>query len=253
MNTSENIVMTIAPEIIKDRVLQFASELYKSGEFDKFASKYNLTFTKSELDEFLRDDIIDMLIQEIQQGGEDEGESKDRDNLEECIICVFFDYQKTRIKNRVLELTRELCERGEFKKFASEHDLSFTASKLDEFLRDYTIDQMVEVIQREGDNAYSGKLGDHIISTFFEFRRKEIKNRVIKILAEFCISEGFQKIASEYNLVFDKSKLDQFLRANLDEMVKAIMLEKDSLYEGEDGNKLLQGYLVSVCVENTMM
>ena len=220
MNTCENILMT------KNRVLQLANELFERGEFKNS--------TKSELDEFLMGDIIDELAQDVEQEGEQEGE------LEECIIEMFFDYQRTQIKNRLIKLARDLYESGEFDKAS--------ASKLDEFLLDYTIDQMVEAIQKETHDL----TGDYIISKFFEYRRMQVKNRVIKFFAEFCDMGGFNKIATEYNFTFSKDKLHQFISENLQNIIGSIMIEKDSLFEGENGNKLLQDYLISLFVENTI-
>lgn len=256
MNTSDNIVMTITPEIIKNRVIQFAGELCERGEFHKFASENDLTFIKTKFDEFLRDDIINQIVQAIQEdyeGEDSEGDQEIQEDGGSGIISIFFNYQRVQVKNRVIQLARELCENGEFKKFAYENYLSFTASKLDEFLKDYTIEQMVDKIQKEFQVYECDKLlGDYIITVFFEYRRTQIKNRLIQTLATLCHMGVFQNIAFEHNLNFNKSKLDEFIRNNLNEMVKAIEMEKDSLYEEEDG-KLLKEYLMSVCVENTMM
>lgn len=214
----------------KNRVLQLANDLFERGEFKNS--------TKSELDEFLMGDIIDELAQDVAQQ-QAQGESEEGE-LEECIIEMFFDYQRTQIKNRLIKLARDLYESGEFDKVS--------ASKLDEFLLDYTIDQMVEAIQKETHDL----TGDYIISKFFEYRRMQVKNRVIKFYAEFCDMGGFNKIATEYNFTFSKDKLHQFIRENLQNIIDSIMIEKDSLFEGENGNKLLQDYLISLFVENTI-
>ena len=246
MNRSENIVMTI---VTKNRVIELANELCEIGVFEQVASAHNLTFSKSKLDEFLRRDILDEMVQEIQE---------ENSELGDYIISIFFEYQRIQVHNRVTELARKLCEGGVFKQVASEHDLSFSKSKLDEFLRSYTFADMIQAIREEEDpEMYEGEdgdktLGDYLISVFFEYRKKQIKNRVNKMLDEFCDIGVFQKIALEDNLNFSKSKLEKFLRDNLDDMINAILMEKDSLYEGEDGDKLLGGYLISVCVDNTM-
>ena len=244
MNSSENILMTITPK----RVIEVATELCETGEFEKIASEHDLTFRKSKLDEFLRGDMVQVMIQEMAQDS----------NLENYIIAFFFEYERIQVHNRVTELARKLCESGVFKQVAFKHSLSFSEAKLDEFLRSYTFNEMVKAISEEEDpEIYEGEdgdktLGDYLISVFFEYRKNQLKNRVNKMLDEFFQIGVFQKIALEDNLNFSKSKLEQFLRDNLDDMVNSLLMEKDSLYQGEDGDKLLGGYLISVCVDNTM-
>ena len=245
MNSSENIVMTITP----NRVFEVANELCERGEFEKSASELDLTFRKSKLDEFLRrSDMVQLLIN---------GQEEDS-NLENYIMAFFFEYERIQVHNRVVKLALKLCESGVFKQVAFDHSLSFSETKFDEFLRSYTFKEMVQAIREEEDpEIYEGEdgdktLGDYIISVFFEYRKNQLKNRVINMLDEFRNIGVFQKIALEDNLNFSKSKLDEFLRDNLDDMVNMLLMEKDSLYEGEDGDKLLGGYLISVCVDNTM-
>ena len=245
MNSSENIVMTITP----NRVFEVANELCERGEFEKSASELDLTFRKSKLDEFLRrSDMVQLLIN---------GQEEDS-NLENYIMAFFFEYERIQVHNRVVKLALKLCESGVFKQVAFDHSLSFSEAKFDEFLRSYTFKEMVQAIREEEDpEIYEGEdgdktLGDYLISVFFEYRKNQIKNRVINMLDEFRNIGVFQKIALEDNLNFSKSKLDEFLRDNLDDMVNMLLMEKDSLYEGEDGDKLLGGYLISVCVDNTM-
>ena len=245
MNSSENIVMTITP----NRVFEVANELCERGEFEKSASELDLTFRKSKLDEFLRrSDMVQLLIN---------GQEEDS-NLENYIMAFFFEYERIQVHNRVVKLALKLCESGVFKQVAFDHSLSFSEAKFDEFLRSYTFKEMVQAIREEEDpEIYEGEdgdktLGDYIISVFFEYRKNQLKNRVINMLDEFRNIGVFQKIALEDNLNFSKSKLDEFLRDNLDDMVNMLLMEKDSLYEGEDGDKLLGGYLISVCVDNTM-
>ena len=246
MNSSENILMTITPK----RVIEVATELCETGEFEKIASEHDLTFRKSKLDEFLRGDMVQVMIQEMAQ--------EEDSNLENYIIAFFFEYERIQVHNRVTELARKLCESGVFKQVAFKHSLSFSEAKLDEFLRSYTFNEMVKAISEEEDpEIYEGEdgdktLGDYLISVFFEYRKNQLKNRVNKMLDEFFQIGVFQKIALEDNLNFSKSKLEQFLRDNLDDMVNTLLMEKDSLYQGEDGDKLLGGYLISVCVDNTM-
>jgi galactitol-specific phosphotransferase system IIB component len=252
MNTSENIVMNIDSEITKNEVSLLTSDLCQRGEFDRVATEYNLIFTKSKLDDFFTEDIIGTMI----QGMKDE-QLRSKVDLEGYIIAFFFEYQRVKVKNRVIELVEKLYESRIFKQFASENDLSFSLDKLNEFLKSYTYDEMITKIQKnsqiyEGENG-DKLLGDYIVSSFFEYRRSQIENRVLFMLTKFCNLGVFHKIAHEHNLIFIKSRLDEFISANIDEMIQALQMEKDSVYEGEDGDKLLEEYIISVCVENVMI
>jgi len=150
MNTSENTIMIIDSEIIKNII----RELQEKGEFERIAYEHSLTFIKSNFDTFLSEYSIELMV----QGMKEENLSKKVD-LEGYIICFFFEYQKVQVQNRVIKLADELYQSGMFKKFAFENDYSFSVSKFNEFLSSYTFDEMIKKIQKEYE-LYEGEDGD---------------------------------------------------------------------------------------------
>ena len=249
-DTSENIVMTKnKAREVKYRVIDLVS--------DKFKEEMGCKFTLENLDWFLNynkpiiRNMIDYLMEKdqdldmVQINGEIMGIVKEWPEKSQDMI------------NEFIELARDLYYKMLYKVVTKHNMYLFERGKLklEEFLRE-NAKAMVEEMEG-GDSCGLVDMEEYIATVFDDYITSwrtntfyETKKRIFQIANDLYEQGIFQEIASENNLILTQAKLDNFLRDNIEDMVKTIELEDPKVYEGSSGQILLEEYVLSVVFDN---